>query len=581
MKIAQDIIDRVRDTADIVDVISQYVDLKQRGANFFGLCPFHGEKTASFSVAPAKQIYHCFGCSSGGNVYSFIMEYQKIPFPEAIKVLADKYNIPIQIEKDSGSNELFSSLYELHDIATKLYQNNLFSEKGKHALSYLNSRGLSEDIIKQFKIGLSFNRWDHLVSQCKGKGFTNTQIIQSGLFTHSDKGIFDRFRSRIMFPIFHSSGKTIAFGGRIHEAEDIAKYLNSPETPLYKKSDVFYGLHASRDAIRKKGYAILVEGYMDYLKFYQNSIHNVIAVSGTAFTVRHAIVMGRIAEKVILLYDGDSAGANAAIRAGWVLLQAGIEPLIVRPPEGQDPDDWVTNEKKENILKKLESPMTYLDYHLDLHQGLTLEGTDRRNYIIKLTKEIKSVEDSIIRNDMIRILSEKLKVDQEDLIRTMKSQNLRMTYETEEDQFEKSEPLFTTTIEKAQVELIQLLANEDINIQNYVKKEISIDLFTNDLLKKIAGFLMDENLKAETSSLMEYFQDKNEKNFIAKILFESEKNILTEEIVSDCLKILKSEPIKEQIKDIRIKIREKESKGQDSMQELNKLTTLRKALDEI
>ena len=581
MKIDQIIIDSVRDAADIVDVISQYVDLKQRGANFFGLCPFHGEKTASFSVAPAKQIYHCFGCSTGGNVFSFIMEYQKIPFPEAIKVLADRYNIAIQLESNTGSNELFSSLYELHDLASELYQKNLFSEKGEKALSYLYNRGLSEEIIKKFKVGLSFSSWDQLVQKCKGKGFTNSQIIQSGLFTHSDKGVFDRFRSRIMYPIFHPSGKIIAFGGRIHDNEDPAKYLNSPETPLYKKSDVFYGLHASRDAIRKKGYAILVEGYMDYLKLYQNSIHNVVAVSGTSFTTQHAKAINRITEKVILLYDGDSAGANAAIRAGWVLLRAGIEPKIVRPPEGQDPDDWITNEETEIVIKAIESPKTYLDYHLEHNQGLTLEGSDRRKYIINIIKEINDVEDSLLKNDMMRILSEKLKVDQKDLIRTMKSQRVRATYDTQGEDIVENEVFFTTTNEKAQVELVQLLVNDDIKIREYVQDQISIDLFSNKTLKKLVSYIITNNLTVDSSSLIEYFQDKNERNSITRILFQSEKNILTEEIVSDCLKILKSDPIKQEIKDIRIQIREKELKGQDSSQDLNKLTLLRKDLDEI
>ena len=581
MKIDQIIIDSVRDAADIVDVVSQYVDLKQRGANFFGLCPFHGEKTASFSVAPAKQIYHCFGCSTGGNVFSFIMEYQKIPFPEAIKVLADRYNIAIQLESNTGSNELFSSLYELHDLASELYQKNLFSEKGEKALSYLYNRGLSEEIIKKFKVGLSFSSWDQLVQKCKGKGFTNSQIIQSGLFTHSDKGVFDRFRSRIMYPIFHPSGKIIAFGGRIHDNEDPAKYLNSPETPLYKKSDVFYGLHASRDAIRKKGYAILVEGYMDYLKLYQNSIHNVVAVSGTSFTTQHAKAINRITEKVILLYDGDSAGANAAIRAGWVLLRAGIEPKIVRPPEGQDPDDWITNEETEIVIKAIESPKTYLDYHLEHNQGLTLEGSDRRKYIINIIKEINDVEDSLLKNDMMRILSEKLKVDQKDLIRTMKSQRVRATYDTQGEDIVENEVFFTTTNEKAQVELVQLLVNEDIKIREYVQDQISIDLFSNKTLKKLVSYIITNNLTVDSSSLIEYFQDKNERNSITRILFQSEKNILTEEIVSDCLKILKSDPIKQEIKDIRIQIREKELKGQDSSQDLNKLTLLRKDLDEI
>ena len=221
-KIPQDIVDRVRDSADIVDVVSQYVDLKQRGANFFGLCPFHGEKTPSFSVAPAKQIYHCFGCSSGGNVFSFVMEYQKIPFPEAVKNLADRYNIPVQFEEGDGGSELFSSLNELHLIAVNLYQDNLFAPRGEDALAYLKDRGLTEDILKQFKVGFSMDSWDQLVKQCKGKGFTQSHITSSGLFTQSDKGTFDRFRSRIMFPIHHPSGKPIAFGGRIFGADDPA-----------------------------------------------------------------------------------------------------------------------------------------------------------------------------------------------------------------------------------------------------------------------------------------------------------------------------------------------------------------------
>ena len=581
MKIPQDSIDRVRDSADIVDVISQFVDLKQRGSNYFGLCPFHGEKTASFSVAPSKQIYHCFGCGAGGNVFSFVMEYQKVPFPESIKILAERYNIPIRIKESKGSNELFSSLYELHEIATNLYQENLFSSKNIKVLSYLKSRGLTEDIITQFKIGFAINSWDQLVKKCKGKGYTKSQIVQSGLFSNSHKGIFDRFRSRVMFPIFHSSGKVIAFGGRIYDVDDIAKYLNSPETPLYKKSDVFYGLNASRDSIRRGGFAILVEGYMDYLKLYQNSIHNVIAVSGTSFTERHGAIINRFTEKVILLFDGDNAGANATIKTGWVLLRSGIEPLIVRPPKGMDPDDWVTNEKKEEIINKINSPKSYLDYHLDHNQALSLQGSDRRNYIIEVVKNINRIGDSIIKSEMIRILSEKMQVDTKDLIQTMKSQNIRTTYQTEKTDLIHEEELFTTKIEKAQLELVKLLSNENKDIRDYTINNVSINLFTNKSLKKLARYLLNENLEVKSSNIIEQFINVNERNFVAKILFETEKNILTEEIVSDCLKILKSEPIKQQIKDIRIRIREKELKGQDSGLELKELTKLQKALNEI
>ena len=580
-KIPQDIVDRVRDTADIVDVVSQYVDLKHRGANYFGLCPFHGEKTPSFSVAPAKQIYHCFGCSTGGNVFSFLMEYQKVSFPEAVKTLADRYNIPIQYEEGEGGSELFSSLYELHNIAVKLFQDNLFSQRGESALAYLTDRGLTEDILKQFKVGFAMDSWDQLVKQCTGKGFTKSHINQSGLFTQSEKGTFDRFRSRVMFPIFHPSGKPIAFGGRIFGVEDPAKYLNSPETPLYKKSDVFYGLQASRDAIRKTGFAVLVEGYMDFLQLYQAGIHPLVAVSGTAFTQRHALALSRITQKVVLLYDGDNAGGNAAIRAGWVLLKAGLEPTIVRPPGDQDPDDWVRAVGRNDVLSAIESPTSFLDFHLEFHSGKSLEGAERRQYILDLMREIRSIQDGIVRNDLVRILSEKLMVDEHDLVRVMKSQRVNpVQYPDQTDQGDEI-PKFTSIADRAQIELLQLLALEEQSTRQYVQENVSLALFTTPLLKKVAGFLLDEKLSVESSAIIEYFQDKHERDSVAQILFAETQNIPPEQIVSDCLKILKSMPLKERIQSLRIQIREKESNGDDPQKELDEVIKLQQELNDI
>ena len=580
-KIPQDIVDRVRDTADIVDVVSQYVDLKHRGANYFGLCPFHGEKTPSFSVAPAKQIYHCFGCSTGGNVFSFLMEYQKVSFPEAVKTLADRYNIPIQYEEGEGGSELFSSLYELHNIAVKLYQDNLFSQRGESALAYLTDRGLTEDILKQFKVGFAMDSWDQLVKQCTGKGFTKSHINQSGLFTQSEKGTFDRFRSRVMFPIFHPSGKPIAFGGRIFGVEDPAKYLNSPETPLYKKSDVFYGLQASRDAIRKTGFAVLVEGYMDFLQLYQAGIHPLVAVSGTAFTQRHALALSRITQKVVLLYDGDNAGGNAAIRTGWVLLKAGLEPTIVRPPGDQDPDDWVRAVGRNDVLSAIESPTSFLDFHLEFHSGKSLEGAERRQYILDLMREIRSIQDGIVRNDLVRILSEKLMVDEHDLVRVMKSQRVNpVQYPDQTDQGDEI-PKFTSIADRAQIELLQLLALEEQSTRQYVQENVSLALFTTPLLKKVAGFLLDEKLSVESSAIIEYFQDKHERDSVAQILFAETQNIPPEQIVSDCLKILKSMPLKERIQSLRIQIREKESNGDDPQKELDEVIKLQQELNDI
>ena len=427
-KISQDIIERVRDSADIVDVVSKYVDLKQRGPNFFGLCPFHNEKTPSFSVAPAKQIFYCFGCNAGGNVYSFLMDYQKIPFPDAVKVLAEQYNIPIEFNKKDEDSGLYSSLHELHEIALELYQDNLFSNSGEKALSYLEDRGLNEDIIRQFKVGYAKDSWDQLVKKCKGKGFTRSQIVQSGLFSQSEKGTFDRFRSRVMFPIFHPSGKPIAFGGRVFESKDPAKYLNSPETPLYKKSNVFYGLQATRDAIRKEGHVVLVEGYMDFLKLYTNTIYPVVSVSGTAFTSRHASSISKITSKVILLYDGDEAGCTAAIRAGWVLFKSGLIPSVIRPPNGLDPDDWIDQFGASQLLSAIKNPQDYIDFHIELYQGDKLTGAERQQYILNLAKEIKGIEDGVIRNDLVKLIAEKLYIGEHDFIKTVNTQRINPEY---------------------------------------------------------------------------------------------------------------------------------------------------------
>jgi len=578
-KIPQDIIERVRDTADIVDVVSQFVDLKQRGPNYFGLCPFHSEKTPSFSVAPAKQIYYCFGCHSGGNVFSFMMDYQKIPFPDAVQVLAERYNIPIMIEKGEGTSELFTSLYQLHEIAVKLYQKNLFSEDGQKALEYLKARNLKEDIIKQFKIGLAFNAWDQLVKQCKNKGFTQTQIIKSGLFTRSDKGIFDRFRSRIMFPIFHPSGKPIAFGGRIHNSDDPAKYLNSPETPLYKKSNVFYGLQATRDSIRKEGFVILVEGYMDFLKLYQASIHPVVSVSGTAFTLKHASSLSRMTQKVILLYDGDEAGGTATERAGWVLLRSGLIPSVVRPPKGTDPDDWVSNVGSKAVMSNIKEPLDYIDFHIDFHQGADLSGPERQKYIISLAGEIKNIDDGVIRNDLIKAISEKLNVNEKDLIRIVNTQRVNPEYRANTNTDLDERITFNNQVEKAQIELLKLLANNNNEIRQYVLEHVTIGLFKAPLLKKLADILFDKNLNVESSAIIEYFQDKNERDSVAQILFAEDENISFEEIVSDCLKILKSDPLKEKIYSLRVQIREKESKGENILEELSAITKLREELN--
>lgn len=580
-QISKDVIDRIRDTADIVDVVSQYVDLKQKGPNLFGLCPFHAEKTPSFSVAQGKQIFYCFGCNAGGNVFSFLMDYLKISFPESIKLLAEKYGIDIKIDENRDKSEIFSSLYKLNEMAASLYQDNLFSLKGERVLDYLLRRGLSKETIEKFKIGYAKNDWNHLTNRCRGKGFSKSQIIQSGLFTHSEKGIFDRFRSRIMFPIFHASGKVIAFGGRVFESEDSAKYINSPETLLFKKSNNFYGLQATRDSIRKEGYVILVEGYMDFLKLYQSGINPILSVSGTSFSSKHALALKRLTKKIIILYDGDNAGANAAIRAGWVMLKNGLIPTVVNPPDQLDPDDWISKFGINAVKESLTSPIDHIEFHIKFNNGLKLGGVERQNYIVELANEVSGINDGIIKNDLVKIISEKLSINEKDFIRKIKTSRVNPENLNREKEKKDKSIVFNNQIDKAQVELIRIMLSGNKNQKKYILDNLDLDLFTTPILNKVAKILIDRNLDVESSKIIEYFQDDHERNYITKILFFEDRGNLSTTIVYDCLKILKSEPIKQKISLLRVQIREKELNDEDPTNELVVVNKLIKELDDI
>ena len=578
-QINQNIIEKVRQSSDILEVVGKYVNLKQKGNNYFGLCPFHNEKTGSFSVAPQKQIYHCFGCGSGGNVFSFLMNYQKISFPESVKMLAEQYNIPIKISENNRRPEIFTILQNLNSDAANLYQSNLFSDHGKEALKYLHDRGLSDTTIKKFQIGFAIDSWDQLVKYFNKKKIKKDYLIKAGLVSETKKGVFDRFRSRIMFPIFDLGGSIIAFGGRAFQNNDSAKYLNSPETLLYKKSRVFYGLNFTRNLIRKTEYAILVEGYTDFLQLYQAGFENAISVSGTALTEQHAKILFSLTKKVILLYDSDSAGANATIRAGWVLLRTGIDPLIVQPPENKDPDDWVKEDGREPLSLALKSPQQFIKFHISFFNAKNLQLTERRQYIYSISNELNSISDDIIRGDIIRTLSQSLLVDEKYFLKQsnyFKKQKLPNKSENIEAP---NKLIFSSIEERAQVELIRVMAHSDQNNLESLKNNISIDYFTHPLLNKIVKYILKNKMDVESAKIISYFSDTNDHNSVAQVLFIDNEINEPEQIVTDCIKILKSRPIKDKIETLRVRIREKENTGQNSDAEIDEVTKLQNELN--
>ena len=579
-QIPQSTIDKIRDQADIVDVISREVELKRKGVNYFGICPFHDENTPSFSVSQSKQIYKCFGgCDAGGNVFTFIMEFYKLTFFESAKLLADRYNIILDISDNYSSSNEYSFLKAVHEDASLIFQQNLFSDIGKEPLQYLKKRNLTEEIIRKFRIGFAMDGWSGLIKKIGPKYNNETsKLLKTGLFSRSEKGtVYDRFRSRIIFPISHQSGDVIAFGGRDYNKNDQAKYLNSPETAIYQKSNVLYGLNVTKSAITNSNnkYIILVEGYMDLLQLYQAGIEPVVAVSGTSLTKNHATIIARYNKPVVILYDGDSAGGNAAIRAGFVLLQAGVEVYVVRPPGELDPDDWLLKEGREALNDNIENPSDFMEFHINYSNAKTFKGVQKSNYLHSVIGDIKNINDSIIKNELIKYLSEKLREKESDLIEIL---NQKRSYKKSETAVVKNSVFnFKTKLHRAELELIKILLNSSFDKRKKLISNLGIDLFSHELLSKIMSkILTDESI--ENSKIIDYFSEKSERDFISGLLMEEKEIQNPDQIVKDCLSTIQSAPLKTRIDDLRFAIQQKEKNGADTSKELKEVMELQKKL---
>ena len=342
----QTFIDDLRRQADIVRVVQDYVTLKKKGANWMACCPFHKEKTPSFSVSPTKEIFYCFGCHKGGSVFNFVMEMERVSFPEAIKIVAEKSGVPLPKLIDDSRFEARRSeiedVIQLNKWALEWWEQQLQENEGKVARNYLTQREITDETQKTFHIGYAPDSWEALSSYLKKKGASQIQIEQSGLVVRKDEGgSYDRFRARLMFPVMDVQGRPIAFGGRALKPDDNAKYINSPETPAYVKGRHLFGLNLTRDEVRRAEYVILVEGFLDLIVPYQFGVRNIAASLGTALTPEQAKLLGRFARKVVVNYDGDQAGLKAAKRAIEILLAEEFEVKVLVLPDNSDPDEFI------------------------------------------------------------------------------------------------------------------------------------------------------------------------------------------------------------------------------------------------
>ena len=424
-RIPEDILQRIRDATDIVDLISEHVQLVKKGRNYSGLCPFHDEKTPSFSVDPDRQFYHCFGCGVGGNVFKFIQEIDRVTFVEAVKFLAERTGIALpersgpSREEDAAADEL----YRANDLAQKYFHHLLLNDEvGASARTYLQIRGLTDETIEHFGLGYAPPEWDALLKVAGRRGLSPQILERAGLALprSTGSGHYDRFRDRIAFPIANLSNRTIAFGARALQPDQEPKYLNSPETPIYHKGRVLYGLSETRDVIRRQDAVLVVEGYMDLISLAQIGIQHVVATSGTALTEDHCRLLARFARQVVLLFDGDAAGSTAAMRALEVLLGAGIDARVVSLPSEHDPDTFVQKHGPDALLKRAENAQSVLDFYLEqLAQQYDLSSVEGKGRAVETFKpliaKLNKPQEAVRRDLLLREVAQRLSVDEQAL----------------------------------------------------------------------------------------------------------------------------------------------------------------------
>ncbi|MGN1387561.1 MAG: DNA primase [Bacillus sp. (in: firmicutes)] len=414
-KISEDQLNMIRNAVDIVDVVNEYVQLKKQGRNYFGLCPFHGENTPSFSVSPDKQIFHCFGCGAGGNVFTFLMDIEGYSFVEAAKELAERGNIPLEIdisdssartEQPSASKKMIAA----HELLCKFYHHLLVNTKeGENALQYLEDRGFTRQAIDRFSIGYALNSWEFVTNFLSKRGFDSDLLDQAGIIVkrEEDDKQFDRFRNRIMFPIHNHQGEVVAFSGRAL-GNDEPKYLNTPETPIFNKSKLLYNFHQARANIRKKEFVVLFEGFADVISAAEAGVDNGVATMGTSLTEEHIQILKRNCNEVLLCFDSDKAGIEAANRASNMFFQEGMTIKVAYMPDGLDPDEYIKKYGPQSFMQDvIGNSLTYLAFkmrYLRKGRNLNNEG-DKIAYIEDVLKEINKLPSAVEREHYLRQIS--------------------------------------------------------------------------------------------------------------------------------------------------------------------------------
>ena len=544
-------INKIKNSVDIVDIISSYIPLSSRGRNLFGVCPFHDDTNPSMSVSREKQIFTCFSCGATGTVFKFLQDYENISFIEAVKICADKAGISLNLNGFKEAKKPNSELYEMYDKACKLYQNNLNTNDGKAAKDYLYKRKIDDKIIKQFKIGLSLN--DNKLGKLLNK-YNDNLKNQSGLFNKSNFNIYDAFNDRIMFPIEDLNGNVVAFSGRIYKDnndKNYSKYKNTKETEIFKKGNILYNYKLAKEEARITNQIIIMEGFMDLFRAYQAGVKNVVISMGTAVTKEQASLLKRMAKDVILCFDGDNAGAHATYACGNELIKLGITPKVVRLPENLDPDEYILKYGKDKFKELINNPISIMDFKLHyLKQNKDLNNaTDMSDYVNELLKELDDINDDVLREITLNNISKESNLDVE---------FLKSKLSVKKEVPKKIEPKPEKTYNKSNMYLKaeQYLLYYMLQYENVIKMyQKNIGYMPTDKYRKLAFeiyYFYKNNNYINVSDLMVLLNDDQEKiDTINEINLLNLKDEYTNEEIMDYIKTIRDYNIKVESKRLK------------------------------
>jgi DNA primase len=562
--------EKVKQQADIVRVIGEYVRLKKTGQNFTGLCPFHQEKTPSFAVHPVRQIYHCFGCGAGGDVFKFVMEMDKSPFPEAVRTVAEKCGIPIPRPRERSpeehrENQQRSALVEMHRVAAEFFQRQLRDTgEGKIAGSYLEDRGLDRESISRFGIGFAPSSGDALLRQLKQK-YPEKLLEISGLFSRNEGGrLYDKFRSRIMFPISNEAAKVIAFGGRAM-GDAMPKYMNSPETPIYSKSNVLYHLDRAKEELRKSDFGILVEGYMDAIAVARAGITNVVASCGTSLAEPQIKLLARFTRRVIVNYDPDTAGQVATERSVTLLLEKEFDVRVLALPGGADPDKFLKEQGADAYRKLLKQAPPYLDYLIGRARQMDRSTASGKVASLNfLMPYVQRLPNRLLRSEWATRIASELHVD-EPVLR----EELRRAAVERRSEVKPKTSLLAPVVKPAERQLIHMLVEAEGFRERLAHQLVADALHRGLESEKILDVLISKvGEKPDPTALAAALEEKDRRLFF-EILFESSAEP-TWESAESCLTVLRSRRDEQELAALQQKIESKASPA-----ELNRLLTQR------